>query len=145
MVYTGSLELQSFLSNLHHREGANQPPPNIILSEDDFVNPKHYWVTYDQGFPKSGNKYFYILHVKAKQGEIGPIQCSTPSLYYSHTYLFSPEKRAVSLCLILDLQLLKTPLCKNLGVKKLLDFAGKCPWLQARRQQLPALKSCLEL
>ena len=24
--------------------------------------------------------------------------------------------------------------------KKLLDFAEKCPWLQARRQQLPALK-----
>ena len=36
-------------------------------------------------------------------------------------------------------------MCKNLGVKKLLDFAGKHPWRQARRQQLPALKSYLEL
>ena len=51
----------------------------------------------------------------------------------------------VSFYLRLYLQLLKTPLCKNLGVKKLLDFAGKRPWLQARRQQLPAIKSYLEL
>ena len=51
----------------------------------------------------------------------------------------------VSFYLRLYLQLLKTPLCKNLGVKKLLDFAGKRPWLQARSQQLPALKSYLEL
>ena len=29
----------------------------------------------------------------------------------------------------IDLQLLKMPLCKNLGVKKLMDFAGKRPWL----------------
>ena len=31
-------------------------------------------------------------------------------------------------------------LCKTLGVKKLLDFAEKLPWLQARLQQLLALK-----
>ena len=33
----------------------------------------------------------------------------------------------------LNLYFLKTLLCKNLGVEKLLDFAGKRPWLQGRR------------
>ena len=45
----------------------------------------------------------------------------------------------------LNFQILKTLLCKNLEVKKLLDFAGKRPWLQVWRQQLLALKSYLEL
>ena len=70
-------------------------------------------------------KYMYINTVSANYAT----DCAQHSSFY----------------LRLDLQLLKTTLCKNLGVKKLLDFAGKCPWLQARRQQLPALKSYLEL
>ena len=32
-----------------------------------------------------------------------------------------------------------------MGVKQLLDFAGKRPWLEARRQPIPALKNYLEL
>ena len=71
------------------------------------------------------NKYMYINTVSANYAT----DCAQHSSFY----------------LRLDLQLLKTPLCKNLGVKKLLDFAGKRPWLQVRRQQLPALKSYLEL